>query len=257
MVLAVLKVLKIGNSLRKNKEINSFLQLFKKYLTTDEQNLDISGLITEFNEISNNSDFSKLLFSIEAQKSNRNLAGIAFFQALRKNLPLKKLKSNDSEKYQLDSSLLSLLFKNSNKLIETKALHLILENFNHKINLFQELDEIHILYTKNQQQVYFAMKFCIFSLKSLFTRLINENDMASLIGEKMELGIEQSYIEGILFYFKHLKSLLNITQPKDHLLFAQGLARNLQFHRVLMDFFLNYGLPWLDKKGKRIIVSQS
>ena len=235
MVLAVLKVLKIGNSLRKNKEINSFLQLFKKYLTTDEQNLDISGLITEFNEISNNSDFSKLLFSIEAQKSNRNLAGIAFFQALRKNLPLKKLKSNDSEKYQLDSSLLSLLFKNSNKLIETKALHLILENFNHKINLFQELDEIHILYTKNQQQVYFAMKFCIFSLKSLFT----------------------SYIEGILFYFKHLKSLLNITQPKDHLLFAQGLARNLQFHRVLMDFFLNYGLPWLDKKGKRIIVSQS
>ena len=254
MILSVLKIFSIGNCMRKTREIESFLELYISFIKGETG--DIIEITKKFEDISVNFDFSKALFNTTLSKTRKNFAGIAFLSALNKNTPLPFDSSiHQTEYYQLESCLLNLIFKNTKKSIEECALGLILDNFNHRRNFFNLLDEIHLCYNNNQDNIYLAMRYNIDSLSNLFSRLTTQNDISSLDGEMMEEGIELSYIEGLLFFFKQIKSLLLISQPKQHLLFAQGIARNLQYHKIILKFFLNYNLPWLTKMPKRIIIS--
>ena len=245
MILSVLKIFSIGNCMRKTREIESFLELYISFIKGETG--DIIEITKKFEDISVNFDFSKALFNTTLSKTRKNFAGIAFLSALNKNTPLPFDSSiHQTEYYQLESCLLNLIFKNTKKSIEECALGLILDNFNHRRNFFNLLDEIHLCYNNNQDNIYLAMRYNIDSLSNLFSRLTTQNDISSLDGEMMEEGIELSYIEGLLFFFKQIKSLLLISQPKQHLLFAQGIARNLQYHKIILKFFLNYNLKRLD-----------
>ena len=255
VLLASLKIFTIGNCMRKSQEIEMFLGLYARYLDGDFENMPVTMLVHEFSEISKCFDFSKALFKFTLSKAGRNIAGAAFLSARNKGLPLNLHSSlHQSDNYQLDSCLLSLLFKNSQSVIEQRALILILENFNHQNNLITDLEDINLLYSQSQKNVYLAMQYNINSLKSMLTRLINDSEIASLKNEKIEDAFEQSYVESIGAIFQQIISLLNISQPKEHLLFAQSIARNLGYHRLVLKFFLNYNLPWLEAKAKRITV---
>lgn len=254
MLLAVLKVFSVGNCMRRNKEIELFLTIYAGYL--NGKFLNVGESVKNLVENSQCYDFSNAMFKASLSKKGKNIAGAAFLGAFNRVVPLTLESSiSQSENYQLDSCLLSLLFKNSQSIIEQRALTLVLENFNHQKNFLAELDEVTLLYNLNQQKVYLAMQYCTNSLENLFVRLLNQVDILRLYGEPMERAVENSYIDEICLYFKQIVSLLNITQPKDHLFFAQNIARNLAYHKVILKFFLNYNLPWLDPLPKRIIVN--
>lgn len=253
MLLIILNIFSVANLIRKNKEIEALMVLYGKYLSMDPDQINANDICDKFVEVTDSFDFTKALFKSTLQKTKKNIAGVFFLNAMNKTVPLKMQSSlDDSEKYQLDICLLNLLFKSSNKAIKVQALDLILENFNHKKIVLNELDEVQLLYTYNQRQVYLAMKYFIDSLGNLFKRLTTDIEIINMEDQ----GIEMSYMETALFYFQNIKSLLDITQPKDHLLFAQNIARNLSFEKILLKFFLNYDLPWLTKKPKKIIVKR-
>ena len=58
----------------------------------------------------------------------------------------------------------------------------------------------------------------------MLTRLINDSEIASLKNEKIEDTFERSYVDSIGAIFQQVTSKLNISQPKEHLLFAQSIA---------------------------------
>lgn len=261
MITLVLKIFKVGNCLRKQQEIKEFMNLYSSYLNKEKNKIQFTDLVAEFKRLSEEYDFSKALYSSYIEQQKVTMAGSAFLNVLKKGLGLSNSSlSYQPELYQLDSCLLGLLFKNSQKKIEVKALNLILENFNHRKNLFRELMDVHLLYVPNQLNVFKAMNYSINTLRTLISRQLDHIEISNLEGEKFDnvrQGIEQSTNESIMECMKQIKSLLMISQPRDHLVFAQGIARSLNLHTVILKFLTNHSLPWIKQIAKRSYIKLS
>ena len=263
MILIVLKIFKVANCLRKRQEVKEFLNLFNLFINPSDQEILFEDLVKEFNLLTEKYDFSKALLVSSNQNQNKSIAGNAFLNVIKRGLGLDLSISRSfesAELYQLDSCLLGLLFKNSHKKIEVKALNLILENFNHRKNLFKDLMDLHLLYSPSQLLVYKAMNKSINDLTGLLSRLLAEIEINKLEGENNEdfrMVIEMSFIDHIMQCMKHIKSLLMISQPRDHLTFAQGIARSLKLHQVILKFLTNHSFPWIRKIAKRNYISKN
>ncbi|OMJ75413.1 hypothetical protein SteCoe_25455 [Stentor coeruleus] len=257
MIILVLKIFKTASYIRKNKELVLLINSFRNYLDNGSIKTN-EELAKEFLEISAKFDFSNALLTStfyqqrNPENDNPNLLNV---------LPSLNFPENpshsflNSENYQLDSCLLGLLFKNSQKSIEVKALNLILDNFNQRKNLLKTLEEVYLLYSDGHFLLYRAMKYCSTCLSDLFDRIINEVEKQAIAGEKLQEIFEISYVDTIVQYTKRIKSLLSISQPREHLKYAQGIARNLSLHDLIIKFLMKCDLPWIAKGIKRVKIS--
>lgn len=257
MIKLVLKIFKTASHIRKNKELELLINCFRNYLDSGSQKTS-QEIAQEFIEISAKFDFSNALLSStyykqrNPEQDNQNLLNVLPSINFPENPSQSFL---NSEHYQLDSCLLGLLFKNSQKSIEVKALNLILDNFNQRKNLLKALEEVYLLYSDCHFLLYRAMKYCITYLCNLFDRIINEVEKILLANDKLQDIYQISYVDNIVQYTKSLKSLLSISQPREHLKYAQGIARNLGLHDFIIKFLMRSDLPWIVKGQKRVKIS--
>jgi Inositol 1,4,5-trisphosphate/ryanodine receptor/RyR and IP3R Homology associated/Ion transport protein len=151
----------------------------------------------------------------------------------------------NSEK-QLNMYLLNVLLSQNEKIVKSLALEQLVKIFNQRDILKQELEEIILLQTDEKVYTYTEIFLSIDSLKKNISDLNIEFSWYLSSNKKIE---EKKYNQSLLdikYNLNTLQNCMDIHIEASELLLAQNICRNLNLHKIIIEF-LNCSYPWVSK----------
>lgn len=235
--------LKIACTVRANKQIAGFLQVFAQYLPQERVTPELSAAFVR--EVFYDQDFARKKIALELSQITEPMAqqhAEYRLLSMRQVAPEEKVAESDES---MDIFLLKLLFRSEKKNHERTALEIIIRNFDQRTRIREMLEGSELLVEDIFREKYKRLKLLYNRLRILLKdiQILSDIELFKEGGIDYQLG---QCSDAFALICSEVRKVVDLNEPAEIRRISQRIARNVGLFSLFFEF-LGTKFSWVDR----------